>query len=91
MGQLIENLLLYRESLRTEPGWTSRPGCRLPEAQKVWLDPKAESPLSIKDVWDQIAQQFSQSVEANLPSIPHGAPERALWRDMLKDMLRDNV
>jgi CRISPR-associated protein Csy1 len=93
---LIDELIQFNAELQEEltPAWSQAPECKLPLAQRVWLDPSASEAFgdldpTLKDpevVAEQVAADFANWLNKKLrdASLPVGDPEFFEWRDSAK-------
>ena len=89
---LANELFLFEGGMASlAPGWSAAPECRLPEAERFWLDRRrgdsdpAFAAASAGSDWAHaIGERFANWLNGRLDhKLPVGDPEFAHWRDLL--------
>jgi CRISPR-associated protein Csy1 len=88
VNELISELLVFRaEILTLPPGWSHLPDCRLPAAERWWLDPdgatpdgEQTTPTSPATNVEEICQSFGRWLNRQMRDpLPMGDPEYLHW------------
>lgn len=92
--RLLDALIQFSASVRElEPGWSMDPACRLPSAQRIWLDPEGfDNPkqLGADDALDAVAGGFGIWLnEALRGALSMDADTAWAWRQAAHVALRD--
>jgi len=91
LDALIDELVFFQAELSTlDPGWSLAPECRLPLAQRVWLDPQAErhegQHLEVDDAAEAVFGDFANWVNSQLRNpLPVGDTEFLNWRKLARE------
>lgn len=91
LARLIDELVFFQaEFSALEPGWSLVAECKLPLAQRVWLDPFAEREkgqgMTLEDAADEVAADFANWVNQQLRDpLPMGDAEFTHWRKLARD------
>lgn len=91
LAQLIDELVFFQAELAAlEPGWSLAVECKLPLAQRVWLDPDAEREsgqgMPMEDAADEVAADFANWVNRQTRDpLPMGDAEFIHWRKLVRD------
>ena len=94
MLDLCNELFLFEDEMATlAPGWSSAPDCRLPDAERFWLDRRrgdtdeAFAAGSAASDWAHaISERFANWLNGRLDDkLPVGDSEFAHWRNLLEE------
>lgn len=91
VDDLLEHLSMFAEEHRSlAPGWSCDPQCRLPPAERRWLDPDAGAPsVPLEDAIDEVARSFAAWLNKALGDpLPMGDDEYRYWRKLARLRLR---
>ena len=91
LDQLIDELVFFQAELSAlNPGWSLAPDCKLPMAQRVWLDPEADQEgglrMAIDDAAEEVFDDFANWINQQLrESLPVGDAEFLHWRKLARN------
>lgn len=92
--QIIDELIRYVSDIQQQPpGWSADPDCRLPEVQRLWLDPYRDDVEFVakrrtidwpRSVAESFGAWFNERLRHRLPV---GEAEYRAWRQELEERL----
>jgi CRISPR-associated protein Csy1 len=94
-AQLVDLLLVFTLELREglEPGWSQQPDCRLPLAQRQWLDPEGSPCQEPDTTTHHMAQQFALWLSSALRAhkLDMDAASAQHWHTLAHGVLEDHA